>query len=207
MTYLKIHCTACGESWRVFEYNNFHADGARRCPNCSASIDGQTWERQVIPALGATADANRELQKDHTGNHTPLFTFDVITGPRQEEASPANMDQINADLTGLRAEMEKLNKRLHDVTEFMVTMLAEKGIKKAEKLKKKEPAARQQQRSDTGNVIKAHWTDKRVQPVTMAEAEQLCKSPQAGQIVGFTCGDAETEKHLNNLLDAESERN
>ena len=69
MAYLRIHCDVCGGTWN---------DKARQCPHCFSEIDAQTWARQIVPAFCAVSDANRELYKDSTGYHTPLFTFDVI---------------------------------------------------------------------------------------------------------------------------------
>lgn len=45
----------------------------RTCPHCFKAIERQTWEKQIIPAFLALDDANRELVKDSSGYHTPLF--------------------------------------------------------------------------------------------------------------------------------------
>ena len=81
MAYLRIRCGSCGMKWEVYE-RDFNNERANMCPHCMAEIDRQTWKNQVIPALCQTADANRELIKDHldTGKwfKRPIFSFDVI---------------------------------------------------------------------------------------------------------------------------------
>ncbi len=77
MAYLKIHCDYCGQSWEVYE-RAVKDEHSRMCPHCGSEIDSQTWKRQIVPALAQAADANRELIKDHTGYHAPVFSFDVI---------------------------------------------------------------------------------------------------------------------------------
>ncbi len=78
MAYLRIHCAACGGVWEVYHRDNWNDGKARQCPHCSAEIDSQTWEKQVLPAFGAVHDANAELYKDHTGYDKPLFSVDVM---------------------------------------------------------------------------------------------------------------------------------
>ena len=77
-TYLRVRCYSCGRYWHVYE-RDYNSDYARVCPICGAEVDAQTWTKQVIPALAQTADANRELQKDHSGQHTPLFSVAICT--------------------------------------------------------------------------------------------------------------------------------
>lgn len=79
MSYLRIHCEACGGVWEVYHRDNWNNDKARQCPHCFAEIDRQTWEKEVLPAFGAVHGANAELHKDHTGYDKPLFYFDVMT--------------------------------------------------------------------------------------------------------------------------------
>lgn len=78
MGYIKIHCAECRRRWAVYARDDWKADAARTCPHCGAQIDPQTWEKQVLPAFGMMGDANRELFKDHTGYHAPLFRVDYI---------------------------------------------------------------------------------------------------------------------------------
>lgn len=78
MAYMRIHCDYCGQKWEIYERDNFNHWKARMCPHCGSKIDEQTWQRQILPGFGQIADANRELMKDHTGYHRPLFTVDVI---------------------------------------------------------------------------------------------------------------------------------
>lgn len=72
MGYLKISCGSCGGKWEVYAHQ-VKDERANQCPHCFAEIDRQTWERQIIPAFGEMEDANRELVKDSTGYHGPLF--------------------------------------------------------------------------------------------------------------------------------------
>ena len=86
MSYLKIHCGNCKQSWEIYHRDNWKADQERECPHCGSRIEKKTWDRQILPAFGMVDDANRELFKDHTGYHVPLFTFDVIADPVLEES-------------------------------------------------------------------------------------------------------------------------
>ena len=78
MAYIRIHCEVCGGTWEIYHRDDWNDDKARHCPHCFSEIDPQTWKRQVLPAFGAVHDANAELLKDSTGQHRPLFSFDVI---------------------------------------------------------------------------------------------------------------------------------
>lgn len=80
MGYLKIHCGSCGGSWEVYGRDDWKQKAARTCPHCFERIDGQDWERQILPAFGAMMDANRELMKTHSGYNAPLFRVDYIEG-------------------------------------------------------------------------------------------------------------------------------
>lgn len=70
MGYLRIKCRNCGGAWEVYAQT---INAGRACPHCFKEIEQQSWERQIIPAFHALDDANRELAKDHTGYHVPLF--------------------------------------------------------------------------------------------------------------------------------------
>lgn len=78
MAYMRIHCDVCGGAWEVYHRDSWNDDKARQCPHCFSKIDRQTWQREVLPAFNAVNDANAELFKEHTGQHTALFSFDVI---------------------------------------------------------------------------------------------------------------------------------
>lgn len=81
MTYMEIHCGSCGRAWRVEISDNYHQDTARTCPRCAAQIDRQTWDKQVLPALGSVHDANFELARDATGyKDGKPFTINVLSG-------------------------------------------------------------------------------------------------------------------------------
>lgn len=78
MSYMRIHCNYCGQAWEVYGSRDWNNDRERSCPHCQQEIDLQTWRREILPAFGSFSDANRELFKDHTGHHTPLFTIDFV---------------------------------------------------------------------------------------------------------------------------------
>lgn len=80
MSYMKIHCGNCGQTWEIYGRDDWNSDKARTCPHCGEEIDRQTWQQQVIPAFCASGDANRELYRDHTGYPgQSLFRFDVLS--------------------------------------------------------------------------------------------------------------------------------
>ena len=53
MGYMRIKCHYCGGTWEVYGRSVTNGDYARTCPHCFK--------------------ANRELVKDSSGYHTPLF--------------------------------------------------------------------------------------------------------------------------------------
>ena len=111
MAFLVINCESCGGSWQVYSRADLHHWHARTCPHCGKAIDPETWERFVVPALGAVTDANRELVNDHTGNHGPLFTFDVMGDAlfAKRPASNESETELLKDVAdGLRTLLEGL---------------------------------------------------------------------------------------------------
>lgn len=78
MAYMRIHCTACGGTWEIYQRDNWNAENARVCPHCYAEIDRSTWYNYILPAFGAMADANAVLAKDSIGYNRPAFWLDVI---------------------------------------------------------------------------------------------------------------------------------
>ena len=91
MAILRIHCRSCGGKWEVYSRDNWKGDNARKCPHCFKEIPRDLWENDVIPAFCEVIDANAELYKDHTGNHRPLFSFDVMankTAPQRRAERP-----------------------------------------------------------------------------------------------------------------------
>lgn len=78
---LKIHCGKCGQSWEIYERENWRKKENGECPHCGCQIDLQTWTREIVPAFASVNDANRELFKDQSGYHSPLFQFDTIAEP------------------------------------------------------------------------------------------------------------------------------
>ena len=70
MGYMRIKCHYCGGTWEVYGRSVTNGDYAR---TCLKAIEKQTWDKQIIPAFYALDDANRELVKDSSGYHAPLF--------------------------------------------------------------------------------------------------------------------------------------
>ncbi len=108
MGMLKIHCGCCRQTWDLYNRGDYHRHVKRTCPHCGSKIDGQTWEKQILPAYGAMLDANRELIKDHTGYGQPIFTIDYI-----EDAYFPN------DATDIRAELVNLSNRIDELSEVL----------------------------------------------------------------------------------------
>ena len=112
MAFMVIHCESCGGSWEVYSRDDFNHWHARTCPHCGKSIDPATWEKFVVPALGAVVDANLELANDHTGYHGPLFGFDVIGDtlftrrPALDEAETALLQEVSDGLHTLLEGLE-----------------------------------------------------------------------------------------------------
>ena len=79
MAYMKISCEYCGGSWEVYERDDWNGRKAATCPHCGTKIDRQTWQKCVVPAFGAFMDLNRDLFRDHVGEHRPLFQIDMIS--------------------------------------------------------------------------------------------------------------------------------
>lgn len=99
MAYIELHCETCNGSWQVYE-RDVQRDSSRTCPHCFSEVDTQTWDRQIVPAFGAVDDANRELFKDATGYHRPLFTFDVISNGlyRNRDAGGCPLKDVLTDM-------------------------------------------------------------------------------------------------------------
>lgn len=80
---IKVHCFSCGGNWEILDRDNWKSDSVRTCPCCGTSIDGTTWEREVLPAFGHFMDANRELEMHSTGYNAPLFKVDFAATMRK----------------------------------------------------------------------------------------------------------------------------
>lgn len=108
MGHLICKCDNCGTNWTIYHRDSKNRT-AKTCPMCGESIDGQTWEKQILPAFGAMEDANRELYKDHVGYHGTLFTVgyepDVIY-PNKERSS--DIECLQEQIEGLEATIEGL---------------------------------------------------------------------------------------------------
>lgn len=101
MGYMRIKCHYCGGTWEVYGRSITGVSGVtisgnypRTCPHCFKAIEKQTWDKQIIPAFLALDDANRELVKDSSGYHTPLFevSYEADTVFRNVYGSCPNID-------------------------------------------------------------------------------------------------------------------
>lgn len=88
--YMRIHCGNCGKTWEIYARDDWNDPKARQCPHCFSHISHQVWTKEVLPTFGAFQDANRELYKDATGYHKPIFGVDMIADevPSTEHACP-----------------------------------------------------------------------------------------------------------------------
>lgn len=105
---LRIYCGTCGGSWDVRSGEDWHSRRSRTCPGCESAIDGQTWEKQILPALGGMLDANMELRKDHTGYGTPMFRVEYIEDPKQEDQEAPDISEIEARLDDLEDSVREM---------------------------------------------------------------------------------------------------
>lgn len=95
----------------MYGRDNYKETQYRTCPHCYQKIDGQDWQRCVIPAFGAMMDANRELVKTHAGYHTPLFTVDYVEDfffPDEKAETENEIYNIHGEIDELKASVEKL---------------------------------------------------------------------------------------------------
>ena len=111
MGMIRIHCGYCGGTWEVYGRDEWGKTAARTCPHCDSRIDGQTWEKQILPAFGAMMDGNRELVKDHTGYNQPLFAVDYIEDhyfPDAARDAAAAAGNLQASVDDLRDTVDTL---------------------------------------------------------------------------------------------------
>ena len=127
MGMLRIHCHNCGGHWDLYDGkagrnapDSYKHRTYKTCPHCHEQIDGQDWDRQILPAFAAMADANRELYKTHTGYGTPLFSVDYI----EDRYCP---DDEEGDT--LRASIDTLRERIDILADAVITAaLMKEGV-------------------------------------------------------------------------------
>lgn len=107
MGYMVVTCGYCHQKWHVYGSRDFNSEDARRCPHCQAEIDGQLWEKSVIPAFASLQDANRELFKHSVGYHTPLFQVDYHEDMTWD-TTPQNVELIAERIEGLEDTLENM---------------------------------------------------------------------------------------------------
>lgn len=76
---MRIHCDHCGGTWEIYSRDDWNDDRGRQCPHCFEHISRQVWTKEILPAFGAFLDSNKELIKDSTGYHRPLYGVDFIS--------------------------------------------------------------------------------------------------------------------------------
>ena len=109
MGHLKIHCDSCGTDWIVYHRDIQNAK-AKTCPMCGQSICRQTWNNQILPAFGMMEDCNRELYKDHCGQHGTLFTVSYVPEVIYPNKSDIyyEIDELKEALAGFKNVMLKV---------------------------------------------------------------------------------------------------
>lgn len=120
MGFLRIHCDYCGGTWDVYGRDDWNETRSRTCPHCQSKIDGQDWEKQIVPAFGAMQDANRELIKTHTGYHAPLFTVDYIEDHYFPDAA-RDAETAVCNLETRIDELQEVVERMTDAVKLMAT--------------------------------------------------------------------------------------
>lgn len=90
MVYMKIHCSACGGTWEVYNRQR-DSKTARICPHCEHKIDRTTWEGKILPAFQTVGAANMALATDSTDKHLAEFTVDFIADTRFQNAAAAEL--------------------------------------------------------------------------------------------------------------------
>ena len=116
MGVMKINCGYCSGSWEVYS-RDMKYDKARTCPHCLQHIERQTWEKQILPAFGMLDDVNRELFKDHTGYHKPLFS---VSYEPDLVFKYAEQNEIAADLSNMKADIEAIKDGVTECTETLI---------------------------------------------------------------------------------------
>ena len=107
MVYMRITCGNCGNQWRVCESDDFTGDRSKRiCTRCGEEIDTQVYEKQLTPAFNYFRDLEKELMKQHTGYHTPLYSVDFISD------SLPDKDYLAALLDATEA-LQDISKAIH----------------------------------------------------------------------------------------------
>lgn len=117
MGFLRIHCGNCGGTWEVYATGNPAEKKNKICPHCLSNIDGQDWQKVIVPAFGTMEDANRTLLNTHTGYHAPLFTVDYIAnhqGPDTVERLTRAVYAAEQRVKALRADIEALQDKLDE---------------------------------------------------------------------------------------------
>lgn len=107
MGYMVVTCGYCHQKWHVYGSHDFNNPKASVCPHCLARVDGEVWEKFVLPAFGALQDANRELYKHSAGYHTPLFQVDY----REDitwDTTAQNVELIAERIQGLEDTLENM---------------------------------------------------------------------------------------------------
>lgn len=122
MGHLKIKCDNCGSEWIVY-HRDIKNRTAKTCPMCGESIDGQTWEKQVLPAFAAMEDANRELFKAHTGFHGTLYT--VSYEPDVIYPNSGENDQLREEIEELSEDIERISSVVAKVISALDMLLAD----------------------------------------------------------------------------------
>lgn len=124
MGYLKIHCGYCHGSWEVYSRDPWKDEQYRTCPHCFKEIDNQNWKNFIVPAFCTMQDANRELIKTHTGQHSPLFTVDYT----EDFVFHDTRSETDIAIANLQDNMDELQTTMAALAEAVLVTRIEKEI-------------------------------------------------------------------------------
>lgn len=108
--FMRIHCGACGGTWEVYRRWR-DTSGARKCPHCDYTIDGDTWVKKILPAFQAVGAANMELAQDHIEKHTAEFEIDFVADGKFQNADKAEILNELAELQYRINSLEKMQNK------------------------------------------------------------------------------------------------
>lgn len=110
MVYMKVHCSACGGTWEVYNrQQDLCLTSSRICPHCRGRIDGDIWSDKILPAFQAVGAANMALAYDHTENHNVEFSIDYIADGKFQ----------NADKADIMNELYELEANVSDIQDML----------------------------------------------------------------------------------------
>lgn len=111
MVYMNIKCGSCGGSWTVYDHEDWKHWRARTCPHCKAKIDEQVYRNAVLTAFCECMDAEKELIKQHTGYHTPLFSVDIKSDSLFKNDDTHALKQLTEAVRGIETKLNRKRRK------------------------------------------------------------------------------------------------